>query len=259
MEEIFQHFREDERHFIEIVLEWKSVVERQYSSKLTDFLDPREQWIVQNVIGYHSDVKVAFFGGSEHVERKRALLYPDYFKLERDDFQLSIYEIDYPKKFVTLQHRQVLGALMSIGVKRAKFGDILIEDNRIQLIVAKEIESYVEMNFQEVGRTNISLRKINRDEEVIKTDERFEERMTTTSSLRLDTVCSSIYNLSRQKTKPFIQNGFVKVNWKVIEDTSFEVGEGDLISVRGFGRCKIQSIEGRTKKDKIKIMVGVQK
>ncbi|WP_243289953.1 RNA-binding protein [Bacillus sp. FJAT-47783] len=258
MEGIFQHFRENERHFIEMVLEWKNVVEGQYRPKLTDFLDPREQWIVQSVIGHHHDVKVAFFGGSEHVERKRALLYPDYFALGRDDFQLSVYEIDYPKKFVKLEHRQVLGSLMSLGVKRTKFGDILIEGDRIQVIVAKEIESFVEMNFQEVGRTNVSLRKVNGDE-VIETYDRFEERMTTTSSLRLDTVCSSIYNLSRQKTKPFIHNGDVKVNWKIVEDASFEVGEGDLISVRGFGRCKIQSIEGRTKKDKIKMIVGVQK
>jgi len=65
--------------------------------------------------------------------------------------------------------------------------------------------------------------------------------------------------LSRQKAKLLVQNGLVKVNFKVVEQSSFEVEKGDLISIRGYGRSKVLSIEGKTKKEKWKIVVGKQK
>lgn len=258
MEGIYQHFRENERQFIDVVLKWKEQVESQYSPKLTDFLDPREQWIIKSIIGHHGDVLVSFFGGEEQVERKRAILYPSYFVPSQDDFQLVAYEIQYPKKFITLEHRQILGSLMSLGIKREKFGDILIIEDSVQMIVAEEIASYVEVNFQEVGRATISLKRIPFNQ-IIVPESDYLEKMTTTSSLRLDVVCAAIYNLSRQKIKSLIQNGYVKVNWKVVDDPSFEVGEEDLLSIRGFGRSKMIAVEGRTKKDKRKIIVGIKK
>lgn len=258
MENIYQHFRESERQFIDTVLNWKEQVETQYSPKLTAFLDPREQWITQSIIGEQGDIRVSFFGGHEDVERKRALIYPDYYIVEKEDFHLALYEVEYPKKFVTLEHRHLLGSLLSLGIKREKFGDILLVEDTIQIIVADEIASYVEMNFKEVGRSNISLKRIDdKNIQVPKID--FDEKVTTASSLRLDTVCASIYNLSRQKAKLLVQNGLVKVNFKVVEESSFEVEKGDLISIRGYGRSKVLSIEGKTKKEKWKIVVGKQK
>lgn len=255
MEDIYQHFREEEHALIDKILEWKETVEIQYRMKLTDFLDPREQFILQSIIGNHGDVKVKFFGGSDQVERKRAIFFPDYRIPDIDDFQISVFEINYPKKFVTLEHRQVLGALMSIGLKREKYGDILIKDDVVQIIIAKEIENFVKLHFNEVGNTSISLQNVSFDY-IIQPNVFIDEKMTTVTSLRLDAVCSAIYNLSRQKTKVLIQNGHVKVNWKKVEDPSFELFEGDLISTRGFGRSKVLEIEGRTKKDKWKVKVG---
>jgi len=258
MEEIYQHFRNEEHSFIDKVLEWKEIVEIQYRMKLTDFLDPREQFIIKSIIGHHGEVKVQFFGGSEHVERKRAILYPEYITPEIEDYQISVFEVHYPKKFVSLEHRQVLGALMSIGLKRGKYGDILIKDDTVQIIVANEVESFVKLQFNEVGRQSVSLQPVPFNQ-IVKTNESLEEKSTTISSLRLDAVCSAIYNLSRQKTKTFIENGFVKVNWKKIEDPAFEVFVEDLISIRGYGRAKVLDIEGKTKKDKWKVKVGYVK
>jgi RNA-binding protein YlmH len=51
----------------------------------------------------------------------------------------------------------------------------------------------------------------------------------------------------------------VKVNWTLIENPSFECKEGDIISVRGHGRSKIMGIEGKTKKEKWRIIAGRQK
>ncbi|KPD01215.1 hypothetical protein LR69_00372 [Geobacillus sp. BCO2] len=61
--ELYQHFRKEEHPFIDQVLEWKEMVSRQYAPKLTDFLDPREQQIVQSIAGGAEDVR-AFFSAA---------------------------------------------------------------------------------------------------------------------------------------------------------------------------------------------------
>ncbi|MFC0271212.1 RNA-binding protein [Metabacillus herbersteinensis] len=258
MNGIYQHFREEERHFIDQVLEWKEDVLTQYGPKLIDFLDPREQEIVQTIIGENTEVRVKFSGGAVDSERKRALFYPEYYVPAPPDYRLAGFEIQYASKFVTIEHREILGSLMAIGLKRAKFGDIRFHDQRIQLIVSEEISDYLTVNFNQVGRSKIALKRINL-EQIITLKEELSEQTTTVASLRLDVILAAIYNISRQKVQPLISNGLVKVNWKTVEATSFECREGDTLSVRGFGRSKLVTIEGKTKKDKWRINVTKQK
>jgi RNA-binding protein YlmH len=255
---IYQHFRPEEREFIDQVVSWKEYVESSYSPKLTDFLDPREQHILKVLIGEHGSVKYQLFGGISESERKRALIMPDYFVPTENEFQINLFEIDYPIKFLSIEHPQVLGSLMSLGLKRGKFGDILMKDGRVQFITAAEISDYIKINLESIGRASIRLKELAL-EKAIKTDELWMEQDITVSSLRLDTIISGIHHLSRQKSQLYIQQGLVKVNWTSIENYSFECAEGDLLSVRGYGRVKIMSIEGKTKKDKWRIVVGKQK
>lgn len=255
---IYQHFRPEEKEFIDQVLNWQSQVENTYAPKLTDFLDPREQQILISIIGRHSGIKWSLFGGIPDAERKRALIFPDYYESDEEDFQICLYEVEYPKKFVTLEHRQVLGSLMSLGLKRGKFGDILFGDDRIHFLLSKEVEDYIRMQLESIGRASVTLKK-QPFSAAIQSSEKWQECSVTSSSLRLDTVISSVYNLSRQKSQLFIQQGLVKVNWTRIENPSFECKEGDMISVKGQGRSKIIGIEGKTKKEKWRIIAGRQK
>ena len=140
---IYQHFRPEEKDFIDQAVNWIDQVRDSYAPKLSDFLDPRQQEILSSVLGSNQDVLLQFNGGSDFVERKRALIYPDYYSPESSDFNISLYDISYPKKFVTLEHRQILGTLMSLGVKREKFGDIIVTDERIQFIAAGEMDAYL--------------------------------------------------------------------------------------------------------------------
>jgi RNA-binding protein YlmH len=253
---IYQHFRQDEKEFVDNVLQWRDQVENQYAPRRTDFLDPRQQYIVQSIIGHSQDVLLSF--SPEHAERKRALLYPSYFEPEEEDFGIRLFEIEYPDKFVTIEHRQVLGSIMSLGLKREKFGDILSDDNKVQLILAEEISEYVRMELVQIGKAKVSLREVPYTE-LIKTREEWQEKVATVSSLRLDVVLAAIYNISRQKAQTYIRGKLVKLNWKITENPSMEVEAGDVISARGFGRSKLISIEGRTKREKWRISLGVLK
>ncbi|MBY0120774.1 RNA-binding protein [Bacillus sp. S/N-304-OC-R1] len=255
---IYQHFRPEEKEFIDSVLQWKHFVEDTYSPKLTDFLDPREQEIVKQIIGNNGDVNFKLFGGFQHAERKRALLYPEYFQCENDDFHICLFEIKYPHKFVTIEHPQVLGSLMSLGLRRGKFGDILFHEDSIQFLATGDIDQYIVAQLDSIGRASVSLERLPL-EKAIEPQEDWVELSVTASSLRLDTVMSAVYNISRQKSQALIQHGHAKVNWATIENPAFEVRESDMISVRGYGRMKIMSLDGKTKKDKWKITAGKQK
>lgn len=255
---IYQHFRPEEKEFIDQVLGWKLEVENRYAPKLTDFLDPREQFIVQSIIGSQSDSFVQFFGGTSEVERKRALLYPDYFEPMEEDFQITLFEIDYPEKFVTLKHPQVLGSLMGLGLKREKFGDIIIQDKRIQFFVAQEIAEYVRLELRSIGKSTVVLSEKPLSE-AMKHFIVFDDLVVTVASLRLDTVLAQVARLSRQKAKLLIEQGSVKVNWTVIDSPAYELREGDIISAKRIGRMKLKEIGDQTKKDKWRIIVGLYK
>lgn len=256
--DIYQHFRPEERGFIDQIVDWKHFVENAYAPKLTDFLDPREQQIVKTIIGEHGDIKVVFFGGTQNAERKRALFIPDYYQTLEADFHISLFEIQYPSKFVTIEHRHVLGSLMSLGLKRGKFGDILYEDSTVQFFAAEEIGSYIRTQLQTIGKATIRIEEIPLEKAVF-VQEIWQDVSITASSLRLDTLISSIYPIPRQKAQTLIAQKLTKVNWTVIESVSFECREGDTLSIRGFGRVKIVSIEGKTKKDKWRILAKLQK
>ncbi|HJV31552.1 MAG TPA: RNA-binding protein [Bacillales bacterium] len=255
---IYQHFRPEEKDFVDQVIGWKDYVENAYASKLTDFLDPREQHILTMIIGQHSEVKCQFFGGNLESERKRAILFPEYTTPDQEDFQICLFEVEYPKKFITIEHPQVLGSLMSLGLKRAKFGDILTQENRIQFFVCQEVSDYVKTQVQSIGKATVALSSLDLSN-AISSSELWVEETIMVSSLRLDTFISGIHHVSRQKSQNFIQQGLAKVNWMYIENPSFECAAGDMISLRGYGRVKILSIEGKTKKEKWRIIAGKQK
>lgn len=44
---VYQHFRADERSFIDSVGDWIEQVQGQYAPYLTEFLDPRQSYILE--------------------------------------------------------------------------------------------------------------------------------------------------------------------------------------------------------------------
>lgn len=256
MEHLIQHFRKDEQAFIEQAIGWQREVEDRYAPKLTDFLDPRQRFIVESITSQSEDLKVFAEGVFEQPERQRLLIAPSYLAPVSEDFQITIFTINYPTKFVQLKHPDVLGALLSLGLERSKYGDIRVTENTIQFAVAAEIADYIRANLTSIGKVKVHAEEVAAGVKLIQLEEEWVEKNCTVSSMRLDVVLATIINISRQKSQSLITSGKVKVNWTVRENTSFELQEGDILSVRGFGRMKVIMTEGRTKKDKIRLQVG---
>lgn len=256
VDNIIQHFRKDEQPFIERVIGWIREVEERYSPRLTDFLDPRQRFIINAIVGQYDDLLVFEEGIFEGAERKRVYIAPSYFEPTVEDFQMTTFSINYPTKFVQLKHPNVLGALLSIGIDRSKYGDIRIEEEMIQFVVASEVAEFVRTNVTSIGKVKVKLDVIDDTTPLIQLVEEWVEQTYTVTSMRLDVILANVFNISRQKSQALIKAGRVKVNWTVREETSFEIQEGDILSVRGFGRLKIIMISGRTKKEKIRLHIG---
>lgn len=253
---IYQHFRKAEQPFAERIIELTETVSVRHQSKLIDFLDPRQQYIAQSVVGGEHDVQLYLFGGYEDAERKRALIVPDYVQPENDQFNLTLLTIEYSPTFSKkLKHRDVLGSILGLGLKREKFGDVILTDDGQQVLVTNNIAEYVQLQLRQIGKTSVTC-SATEWSQLLTPEEKWNFRSTTVSSFRLDALLADILRLSRAKTAQLIKLGRVKVNWKVEDQPSVTLEEGDHLSVKGYGRFLFAEFEKETKKNKYRVQVA---
>lgn len=255
MDVIYQHFRPEEYDFIDKIIALVTQTEDEYTPRLTHFLDPRQRFIAETVVGSYETIKIAFDGGRDHTERVRAIIYPDYYEPTEADFEIALFQIRYPVKFTTLTHQKILGTLMSLGLKREIFGDILEKEDVWQFFVEASMKNYLTTQIDKIGKVNVILEEIPLADAMM-THLDWDEKAITVASLRLDTLIAAAHPISRQKAKQFIQAGLVRVNFEKIERSDFICEEEDIISVRGYGRIKLLATHGKSKKDKDKITMG---
>lgn len=256
MENVYQHFRKDEQAFIDSAIDWAIRVNEQFSPYLTPFLDPRQLFILDSIVGQYPDVFLHQFGGYEHTERKRIYLAPSYFEPTIEDYEITLVEINYPTKFAELSHGQILGSLLGAGIKREMLGDIFTDGARWQFFADNRIFSYLLTEVDKVGKVKVHLER-KTTEELIQTIDNWNVRTEIVSSLRLDVVLAGVFHLSRGRVKELVSSGRVKINWVETTHPDIELDMRDILSIRGFGRIQIQEIQGRTKKDKYVLDIGV--
>ncbi|WP_067838783.1 YlmH family RNA-binding protein [Amphibacillus sediminis] len=256
--EVYQHFRKDEQPFIDQIFNWKDYVEQRFVSKFTDFLDPREQLIFQTIIGNNDQLQLAFYGGIDLAERKQAVLAPYYEAINDDHFPISVLKASYPMKFANIEHRDVMGAFLSLGLMRKKLGDIIIDPNKgkIQLCVSADVADFVKLQLTSIKRTKLQFEACHPDQLLAPLD-KWITYEGTISSLRLDLLVKHIYRYSRSQAVQLIEKGDVKVNFKVIDNPAFIVETGDVLSCRGKGRSRLLNILGQTKKDNWRIQFQI--
>lgn len=248
--DIYQHFRKEEHDLIDQLIDKCNRANDQYVPVLTAFLDPRGQYIMEVVAGSFDDLNVTYYGGP-YAERKRAIIAPSYFEPTEEAFEIVLIDVDYPQKFVTLQHQHILGTIMSLGIEREQLGDIVVSD-KIQFSLTKQLESYIILELNRIKGATVKLNSIP-IKDMIQSKENWQTFDTTVSGLRLDVVLKDMIRKSRTIAKQLIDKKRVKVNHTVIDATDFQLDSGDLLSIQGFGRAMITDIGGKTKKDKIRI------
>ncbi|SCT07121.1 RNA binding protein [Staphylococcus aureus] len=248
--DIYQHFRQEEYELIDQLTDKCDQAEQHYAPVLTHFLHPRGQYILEVICGSYEDLNVSFYGGP-NAERKRAIISPNYYEPKESDFDLTLMEIDYPEKFVTLKHQHILGTLMSLGIEREQVGDIIVNE-RIQFVLTSRLESFIMLELQRIKGASVKLYTIPVTD-MIQSNENWKIESATVSSLRLDVVIKEMIRKSRTIAKQLIEKKRVKVNHTIVDSADFQLQANDLISIQGFGRAHITDLGGKTKKDKTHI------
>lgn len=243
------HFRPEERFLVERALDWTWRVVNRHQTVLTNFYDPREQEIVKMVVRREPALNVWSDGGYENAERQRLLIVPDYVAEDLVSFELAYLRIE-ANSGKKLEHRDVLGAMMGLGIKREKLGDILLHDTGCDCVVDSRLGELILRQVGQIGREHVNIRTIAREELALPVQKK-RVFAVSVASLRMDAVLAEGFQISRAKVSQQIKNGKCKVNHKVVDQPDFSVAEGDLLSLRGFGRLFVESIGGKTKKGRI--------
>lgn len=254
-----EHIRDEEQILtMRKVLDKVEKVVDFHTEEHTDFLDPYQRKLCHSFLNKFIDISYHEEGGYIEAERKSIIIYPSY----KSQYDISNYvaaiRINGNFKFSNLSHRDYLGAILSLGIKREKIGDILIHEDFGQIVLNREILDYISYNFNSIGRESIEVEEIDlRD--IVRGKEHYDEIVSTVPSLRLDAILSAGYNMSRTKSSSFIKSSKIKVNWQPISQSSHEVSEDDLISAKGFGRMRVHRVEGKSRKGRIRIVIRIIK
>ena len=225
---------------------------KNYDVRYSEFLNPFEIENAKAILNSTSDLKYTVDGGYKESERKVVFIYPFYMEYEDIDETLRFIQIEGNFKFKSISHKDYLGSLLSLGIKREKIGDIIIHENFCQVIVSNDICDFILMNLEKVSNNNVKLKEISR-EDIIYSPPKCKDVSFTVTSSRIDCVISGLYNISRQESSKLINNEKVQVNYEKITSASKEIKSESLISVRGKGRAQIICIGDVTKKNKIKV------
>ena len=220
---------------------------------VTCFLSAREQVLMRQML---APMELHFFGGAPDAERCVCGWLPDYLDeawFYGEDSPIAALRAEFFEKD-TLTHRDFLGGLMGIGIKRETVGDIYVAEGSCDFFVIREILPYVLDNFISAGRTKLHLEQIGFDD-VLLPQVTVRQIKDTVSSLRLDSIAGSGFGLARGKACDLIAAGKVSVNDLPCLKPDKLLAEGDKISARGYGKLVLTQIGGKTKKDRISIVI----
>ncbi len=217
------------------------------SVEFTRFLDPREQ--AEARAAARQAGANAAFSPPEGAER-RLCAFDGRLWLDDEertyDWPVAPLEILWDGRFAKAAHRDILGAVLALGIGRESIGDILVEDGRAVLWALDAAAAFIAGNLQSAGRAAVKVRALEGQAGLPQQETR--QARGTVQSLRLDAVVAEAFNLSRDEAGRAVKSGLVRLDFAEETKPDRKVGKGSLISVRGMGRVKILCASEKTKR-----------
>lgn len=232
----------------------------------SDFLNLNELNI------YHTIENTLFtkscsFGGYSNAERQMIAFIPDALYYEYNTYEtcdtsypfMEEYPIrciyitaKHPKYAQKLSHRDILGALMSLGIDRSKLGDILCFEYEYYVFCCEKIFPFILENLSQIRHTEVIL-----SEELhftnLQAKIQLEECYTTIASNRIDCIIAKACHLSRSEAVTLLSSEKVFINGKTITNGSQACPDGGIVSVRGKTRFIFESCNTVSKKGKLRV------
>ncbi len=228
----------------------------------TDFLDLRKQSLAVSFLKKQKNVRWELYGGYDDAERKVIVFLPfyienftEFIKENSDDNLFVIFRAD-KDNFSSLTHRDYLGALTGLGIKREKLGDIIVDEKGCYFFAKESIANFINTNFSSAGRGTIKITQMSTIPDFNKNIS-IKEMCCFVASPRLDAVVSSVFSLSRTKAAEFIEKGLTFVNDEQIFKPDFKVKAGDKLVLKGKGRARIKDDSSKSKKGRVALIVDL--
>lgn len=244
--------RPSEQLFYRRAMDWVGFVRREMNWKLTDFLTPREFQILESVARRERCVLTGY-GGALVCERQRAYIMPDDWQPQPTDFAVVLLTAAAEG---TLSHSAVLGSILGTGIDRRKIGDIEVDGSTAMVAVCEDIVPFLKSNWLQAGRHPISLAVA---EGMTFHGATYERQQISLASLRLDALIGACCHWSRTKAKDAVTSGDVTLNFGEVDAPDENLTDGDIISVRHFGRIRVFKAVGESRKGRLRIEVGIRK
>lgn len=228
----------------------------------TDFLDLHKQSVAVSYLKRTKGVRWLLWGGYENAERKILIFLPyyvedffDYIKTVPDEMPLVLFRAD-KDGFSKLGHRDYLGSILGLGIKREKTGDILVDEKGCYFFALPVISRFILTNLSKAGRGSLTITQSGSIDELSYTPN-VKQKVCFVQSERLDSVCSAVFSMSRGNASEFIEKGLVFVNDEQIFKPDFKLKTLDKVVIKGRGRAIIKDDTGKSKKDRIALVVDV--
>lgn len=253
--------KEEEKLLLSKITDKINFCERKNKIQVTDFLDLSQKQQVYIFLNTKKIKNYLFYGGVEAAERVAVVFYPEKLENIIQNINLNEYikvvRIALPNenkgKYI---HKDYLGALMKLGLKREKVGDILVDENGADIIIKEDILKFVLSNLPSLTRFSKAKVEEISLEDVRKIESKKEIITITIPSMRIDNIVSELARCSRGKANELLATERVLVNYEVIQKSSKEIKPKDIVTIRGKGRFEIKEIKGNTRSGRILLEVG---
>lgn len=197
-------------------------------------------------------VAASFDGGWPDAERVQVCFHPAWAEAE---FTAQWVEIRWAAKFAHVEHRDLLGSLMALGMDRGFFGDLIALEDRAYLLCLPEMAIRLPMEWDKAGNVPIKVRVL--EEAPAIKPPKGDFLRDTVASLRLDCILSAGMKTSRGRAAEIIRTGAVSVDHSPEERTDRILSAGQLLSIRGFGRIRLTEVGSPTRKDRLPVTLEI--
>lgn len=258
----------------------------EYTAEATYFLSPAEQREIFDVLPAARG-RMVFWGGALGAQRRCVFFLPDWmltapggdgivpplaslgaFSAEREEYAAAL-DADSSLSegriavvcvegsgFVRLGHRDYMGAILALGIKRTMLGDIDVKSNsKCEVYCTSAACRVISEQLRSIGRdtVKVTVRPVSPGERL---ERRYEESVVTVASMRLDCLVREFAKVSREAAQKLIASGAVELDHREETDADTRVAAGSTISVRGAGKFLVGEEQGTTRKDRIRVKVS---
>ncbi len=217
----------------------------------SDFLDLNGQTVFRRIRSSLPPVGILLSGGAEGCERKMAGFGVD----QESAFPIACVRVEPAgKKFrEEITHRDVLGALMSLGFERSLLGDIVVREKEAWVFCVARIARVIEESLLSVRRTSVRCFEVPSPPagELFRT----ERRVVQVASERMDALVAHAFRLSRGNAQALFSAGKVFLDGAECLSPDAAPEEGQIVSVRGLGRFRFVGAETMSKKGKLNTVI----